>query len=64
VSLRQAVQRQRTAVVLGFQRFQHAAIIIAGIELMHRIRKKQFGLQRLGVRGGAAPAVWNAVLGA
>ena len=56
--------QQRIAVMLGFKRSQHAAITIAGIELMHRIRKKQFGLRHLGVRGAAAPAVWNAVLGA
>ena len=37
---------------------------IAGIELMHRVRKGQFGLGRLGVQGQAASAVWNAVLGA
>jgi len=56
--------KQRIAVMLGFKQFRHAAITIAGIELMHRIRKGQFGLRRLGVRGRAAPAVWNAVLGA
>jgi transposase-like protein len=53
----------RIAVMLGLKRFEYAAITIAGIELMHRIRKRQFGLGRLGVEGGAAPAVWNAVLG-
>jgi hypothetical protein len=42
--------------------FVTAAIAIAGIELMHRIRKGQFGLGRLGVQGRLAPAVWNAVL--
>ena len=31
---------------------------------MHRIRKGQFGLRRLGIHGGAAPAIWNAILGA
>ena len=41
-----------------------AAITIAGIELLQRIRKGQFGLGRLGVQGQAAPEVWNAVLGA
>ena len=56
--------KQRTAVMLGFKQFRHAAITIAGIELMHRIRKGQFGLRRLGVRGRAAPAIWRAVLGA
>jgi transposase-like protein len=56
--------KQSIAVMLGFKQFRHAAITIAGIELMHRIRKGQFGLRRLGVRGRAAPAVWNAVLSA
>jgi len=37
-------------------------ITIAGIELMHRIRKGQFGLRRFGLQGRIAPAVWNAVL--
>src|SRR5271163_2870392 len=45
--------KQRVAVMLGFKRFRHAAITIAGIELMQRIRKGQFGLRRLGVRGRA-----------
>ena len=44
--------KQRIAVMLGLKRFQNAAITIAGIELMHRIRKGQFGLGRLGVQGG------------
>ena len=30
--------------MLGFKRFRNAAIVIAGVELMHRIRKEQFGL--------------------
>jgi hypothetical protein len=47
--------------MLGFKGFATAAITIAGIELMHRIRKGQFGLGRLGVQGRLAPAVWNAV---
>ena len=56
--------KQRIAVMLGFKGFRNAAITIAGIELMHRIRKGPFGLGRLGVRGRAAPAVWNVVLAA
>jgi hypothetical protein len=51
-------------VMLGFKAFRNAAITIAGIEQLHRIRKGQFGLGRLGVQGQAAPEVWNAVLGA
>ena len=54
--------KQRIAVMLGLKQFRNAAITIASIELMHRIRKGQFGLRRLGAQGRAAPAVWNAVL--
>ena len=54
--------KQRIAVMLGLKQFRNAAITIAGIELMHRIRKGQFELRRLGAQGRAAPAVWNAVL--
>lgn len=56
--------KQRIAVMLGFKQFRNAAITIAGIELMHRIRKGQFGLRRFGVQGRTAPAIWNAILGA
>ena len=48
--------------MLGFKVFDRAAVTIAGVELLHRIRKGQFGLGRLGVQGRLAPAVWNAVL--
>ena len=54
--------KQRIAVMLGFKGFTNAAITITGIELLHRIRKGQFRLRRLGVQDRAAPAVWNAVL--
>jgi transposase-like protein len=54
--------KQRIAVMLGFKGFRHAVIRIAGIELMHRIRKGQFGLGHLDVQGRTASAVWNAVL--
>ena len=54
--------KQQIATMLGFKGFATAAITIAGIELMHRIRKGRFGLGRLGVQGRLAPAVWNAVL--
>lgn len=56
--------KQRIAVMLGFKDFTKAAITIAGIELMHRIRKGQFALSRVGVQGQAAPTIWAAVLAA
>jgi hypothetical protein len=45
-------------------RSRNAALTLAGIELMNRIRQGQFGLGRRGVQGRAAPALWNAVFGA
>ena len=56
--------KQRIAVMLGFTGCRNAAITIAGIGLMHRIRKEQFGLGRPGVQGRAAPVVWNVLPGA
>jgi hypothetical protein len=44
------------------KRFRNTATTISGIELMHRIRKGQFNLAKLGLKDTAAPAVWNAVL--
>jgi hypothetical protein len=50
--------------MLGLKNFGHAAITIAGVELLHRIRKGQFALGRLRMSGAAAPDIWNAVLAA
>lgn len=36
--------RSRTNVMLGFKRFRTASVTLAGIELMHRIRKGQLTL--------------------
>jgi hypothetical protein len=49
--------------MLGVKWLSNAAIVIASVELMHRIRKEQFSLP-LNIKGTAAPAVWNAVLSA
>jgi transposase-like protein len=43
--------KQRIAVMLGFKQYRNAVITISGIELMHRIRKGQFGLRHLRVHG-------------
>jgi IS6 family transposase len=47
---------------LGFKVFARTAVTIAGIELLHRIRKGQFNLSRLRLKDQAAPAIWNALL--
>jgi transposase-like protein len=54
----------RLGPVLGLKCFRGASITIAGIKLMHRIRKGQFELARLRVNGKTAPEIWNAVLAA
>ena len=48
--------------MLGFKRFETAAITIAGIELLRGIHKGQFNLRRLRLKGRSPPAIWNAVL--
>ena len=45
----------RLGPMLGLKHFRQAATTIAGIELMHRIRKGQFKLGRLGTKGNTAP---------
>jgi hypothetical protein len=50
--------------MLGFKRFRRASITIAGIELVHRIRKGQFELGKLRVKDETAPEIWTAVLAA
>lgn len=52
----------RVGSVLGFKHFDRAAITIAGIELLHRIRKGQFSLSRFRHQDQSTPAIWNAVL--
>ncbi|MEX3937620.1 IS6 family transposase [Paraburkholderia phymatum] len=51
--------KSRTKVMLG-----NAAITLSDIELVHRIRKGQFGLAKLGLKDTTAPAVWEAALSA
>ncbi len=56
--------KSRTRPMLGFKTFTTAATTIAGIELLHRIRKDQFSLRKLRLKDQTAPSVWNAVLAA
>ena len=41
-----AIKRRCAAMVGGFKSFRSAAITLAGIELAHRIRKRQFSFGR------------------
>jgi transposase-like protein len=54
----------RLGPMLGLKHFRRAATTIAGIELMHRIRKGQFKLDKLRVKHKTAPEIWKAVLAA
>jgi transposase-like protein len=48
--------------MLGFKRFRSAATTIAGIELIHRIRKGQFNFATLNLKDTTTSTVWNTVL--
>jgi transposase-like protein len=50
--------------MLGFKRFDSAAVTISGIELMQKIQKHQFKTGALGGRSATMPELWNAVLAA
>ena len=49
--------------MLGFNRFETAAVTIRGIELAEKIKKQQFNLKALTGKATNAPALW-AVLAA
>ena len=50
--------------MLGFKRFDHAAITITGIELVHQIKKGQFDVSVLCSPQTRTPQIWEAVLAA
>src|ERR1700684_4559373 len=54
----------RLGPMLRFKNFRRAATTIAGIELIHRIRKGQFKLGKLRIKDKTAPEIRNAVLAA
>jgi transposase-like protein len=56
--------KSRTRSMLGFKNYDCAATTIAGIELLHRIRKGQFAFGQLRLKDTSAPALWNAALAA
>ena len=56
--------KQRIGPMLGFKRFQTAAITISGIELATKIRKHQFKVGKLPGRPTTIPEIWTAVIGA
>jgi transposase-like protein len=56
--------KQRIRPMLGFKRFDTAAVTITGIELAQKIKKHQFKIGKLSGRPGTAPEIWAAVLAA
>jgi hypothetical protein len=50
--------------MLGFKRFDTAAVTIRGIELAEKIKKGQFNLATLAGKPTSAPQTWVAVLAA
>jgi len=56
--------KQRVRPMLGFKRFETAAVTIRGIELAEKIKKNQFNLKTLTGKPATAPALWAEVLAA
>ena len=56
--------KQRIRPMLGFKRFETAAVTIRGIESAEKIKKQQFNLKPLIRKATTAPEIWSAVLAA
>jgi transposase-like protein len=56
--------KQRIRPMLGYKRFETAAMTIRGIELAEKIKKQQFNLKPLTGQATTAPGIWTAVLAA
>ena len=56
--------KQRIRPMLGFKRFDNAAITIRGIELAEKIKKGQFKTGKFGNRKLTMSELWNAALAA
>jgi transposase-like protein len=56
--------KQRVRPMLGFKRFETAAVTIRGIELAEKIKNHQFNLRPLTGKAITAPEMWTVVLAA
>ena len=54
--------KQRIRPMLGFKRFDHAAVTISGIELEKKIKKGQFKTGKFANRKSTISELWNAAL--
>jgi hypothetical protein len=50
--------------MLGLKSFRTAAVVIGGIELAEKIKKRQFKIGKLGVSKATIPEIWQAALAA
>lgn len=56
--------KQRIRPMLGFKRFDNAAVTISGIELAEKLKKRQFKAGKLGGCNATMTELWNAALAA
>jgi hypothetical protein len=56
--------KQRIRPMLGFKRFETAAVTIRGVELAEKIKKHQFNFRPLTGKAITAPEMWAVVLAA
>ena len=56
--------KQRIRPMLGFKRFDHAAVTISGIELAEQIKKGQFKTGKFGNLKSTISELWHAALAA
>jgi transposase-like protein len=54
--------KQRIRPMLGFKRFDNAAVSISGIELAEKIKKGQFKTGKLRIRQATMSELWSAAL--
>ena len=56
--------KQRLRPMLGLKSFQTAAVVISGIELAEKIKKKQFQMSKFGGLTATMPEIWVRALAA
>jgi len=56
--------KQRYYPMLGFKKFNHAAVTLSGIELAEKIKKGQFDTSAVIDIGSLVPHIWEAILAA
>jgi transposase-like protein len=56
--------KQRLRPMLGLKSFRTAAVVIDGIELAEKIKKRQFKIGPLGGSKSTTPELWQAALAA